>query len=152
MKIFQDRSSVLDAHKMIEGFHAKLNDTMMVHSILILTNMISTKYIAVPLSLITISLEVYVDINVHQRLNQEIDQNEILKQTAFGLQNLLALLFISLMLNTAEIELIKAWNLKEMMHRELADILDNLETGIITKTHGRIGLCNDPGTNILHSI
>ena len=103
MKIFQDRSSVLDAHEMIEGFHAKLNDTMMVHSILILTNMISTKYIAVPLSLITISLEVYVDINVHQRLNQEIDQNEILKQTAFGLQNLLALLFISLMLNTAEI-------------------------------------------------
>ena len=56
------------------------------------------------------------------------------------------------MLYTAEIELIKSWNLKEVMHRELADILDNLETGIITKNHGRIGLCNEPGTTILHSI
>lgn len=114
--------------------------------------MISTKYIAVPLSLITISIEVYVDINMHERLDHHIDRNEIMIQTAFGLQNLLALFFISLILYTAEIELIKAWNLKEMMHRELSDILDNLETGIITRIHGRIGLCNDPGTNILHSI
>jgi hypothetical protein len=97
-------------------------------------------------------LEVYVDLNNHELLDHEITGNAIMIQSAFGLQNLMGLLFINLMLNTAEIELIKAWNLKEMMHRELADILDNLETGIITRTHGRIGLCNDPGTNILHSI
>ena len=125
---------------------------MMLLSILILVNMISTKYIAIPTTMLVVSLQVFVDTKDMVKLDGPLTFIILMIHIAWGLQYLLAVFFITFMLHTAEIELIKSWNLKEVMHRELADILDNLETAIITKNHGRIGLCNEPGTSILHSI
>lgn len=52
---------------------------------------------------------------------------------------------MAVILKVAELEIIKAWNLRDIMHQELVGILDNLEEAIITKNGDRIGLCNEPG-------
>jgi hypothetical protein len=47
------------------------------------------------------------------------------------------------LLNFGINEVIKAWNLRDIMQQQIVNILDNLEEGIITKNLTRISLCND---------
>lgn len=65
------------------------------------------------------------------------------------------MMFIFLMqalLNFGINEVIKAWNLRDIMQQQMMNILDNLEEAIITKNQSRIDLCNDKGGRILWSI
>jgi hypothetical protein len=56
------------------------------------------------------------------------------------------------LLNFGIKEIIKAWNLRDVMQQEIVNILDNLEEAIITKNGHRIGLCNESGNRILWNI
>jgi hypothetical protein len=59
---------------------------------------------------------------------------------------------VSLLLDFGINEIIKAWNIRDMMQQEIKNILDNLEDAIITKNENRIGLCNESGNRILWNI
>jgi hypothetical protein len=55
-------------------------------------------------------------------------------------------IFIAVMqvlLNFGINEVIKAWNLRDIMQQQIVNILDNLEEAIITKNNNRISLCNE---------
>jgi len=64
-------------------------------------------------------------------------------------------IFIAVMqvlLNFGINEVIKAWNLRDIMQQQIVNILDNLEEAIITKNNTRISLCNEQGNKILWNI
>lgn len=64
-------------------------------------------------------------------------------------------IFIAVMqvlLNFGINEVIKAWNLRDIMQQQMLNILDNLEEAIITKNNTRISLCNEQGNKILWNI
>jgi hypothetical protein len=56
------------------------------------------------------------------------------------------------LIHSAEIEILKAWNLRNVMHKELINILDNLAEAVITKNKDKIGLCNETGNRLLRNI
>ena len=56
---------------------------------------------------------------------------------------LLFIIFMHFILAYGVNEVIKAWNLRDMMQEEIIKVLDNLEEAIITKNENKIGLCNE---------
>ena len=56
---------------------------------------------------------------------------------------LLFIIFMHFVLAYGVNEVIKAWNLRDMMQEEIIKVLDNLEEAIITKNENKIGLCNE---------
>ena len=62
------------------------------------------------------------------------------------------IIFMHLVLAYGVNEVIKAWNIRDMMQEEVVNILDNLEEAIITKNENKVGLCNHQGTLIINNI
>jgi len=62
------------------------------------------------------------------------------------------IIFMHLTLAYGVNEVIKAWNLRDMMQEEIVKVLDNLEEAVITKNENKIGLCNEQGALIMSCI
>ena len=69
------------------------------------------------------------------------DEYSLLAYTIIYSFNIIAVMQV--ILNFGINEVIKAWNLRDIMQQQIVNILDNLEEAIITKNNNRISLCNE---------
>jgi len=66
--------------------------------------------------------------------------------------SIIGLIFIQYLLDFGQIEILKAWNVRDITQKELINILENLEESIITRNKNGFGFCNEHGNKILRLI
>ena len=120
----------------------------------VLLNLISSLKIVVPLSIST-AVVCAIKVTQAENIDSNLKQSILADKDFFIYLVIFVFLFIFFMHITLAYgvnEVIKAWNLRDMMQEEIIILLDNLEEAIITKNDNIIDLCNEQGTKIIDTI